>query len=50
MSDSPKVWLTTLGCSKNQVDSDKVTAVLHDAGYGDATAPEHADVVMVFTS
>ncbi|MDJ0663827.1 MAG: 30S ribosomal protein S12 methylthiotransferase RimO [Acidimicrobiia bacterium] len=49
MSDSPKVWLTTLGCSKNQVDSDKVTAVLHDAGYGDAATPESADVVMVNT-
>ena len=49
MSNSPKVWLTTLGCSKNQVDSDKVTAVLHDAGYGDAVAPDAADVVMVNT-
>ena len=49
MSDSPKIWLTTLGCSKNQVDSDKVTAVLHDAGYADASSPETADVVMVNT-
>jgi ribosomal protein S12 methylthiotransferase len=49
MSDAPKIWLTTLGCSKNQVDSDKVTAVLHDAGYEDATTPETADVVMVNT-
>ena len=48
-SSPPKVWLTTLGCSKNQVDSDKVTAVLHDAGYTDATSPESADVVMVNT-
>jgi ribosomal protein S12 methylthiotransferase len=46
---APKVWLTTLGCSKNQVDSDKVTAVLHDAGYKDAASPEVADVVMVNT-
>ncbi|MDJ0952798.1 MAG: 30S ribosomal protein S12 methylthiotransferase RimO [Acidimicrobiia bacterium] len=49
MSDAPKIWLTTLGCSKNQVDSDKVTAVLHDAGYEDAATPESADVVMVNT-
>ncbi len=49
MPDTPKIWLTTLGCSKNQVDSDKVTAVLHDAGYEDATTPESADVVMVNT-
>ena len=49
MSNAPKIWLTTLGCSKNQVDSDKVTAVLHDAGYEDADRPESADVVMVNT-
>ena len=49
MSDAPKIWLTTLGCSKNQVDSDKVTAVLHEAGYEDAATPDTADVVMVNT-
>lgn len=49
MSDAPRIWLTTLGCAKNQVDSEKVTAVLHDAGYVDADAPEVADVVMVNT-
>jgi ribosomal protein S12 methylthiotransferase len=49
MSATPKIWLTTLGCSKNQVDSDKVTAVLHDSGYRDADSPEDADVVMVNT-
>jgi ribosomal protein S12 methylthiotransferase RimO len=49
VSTAPRVWLTTLGCSKNQVDSDKVTAVLHDAGYEDAASPESADVVMVNT-
>ena len=46
---TPSVWLTTLGCSKNQVDSDKVTAVLGEAGYVDATGPDTADVVMVNT-
>jgi ribosomal protein S12 methylthiotransferase len=46
---APTVWLTTLGCSKNQVDSDKITAVLGDSGYSDATDPETADVVMVNT-
>ncbi len=49
MSATPKIWLTTLGCAKNQVDSEKVTAVLHDAGYADADTPESADVVMVNT-
>jgi ribosomal protein S12 methylthiotransferase len=46
---APTVWLTTLGCSKNQVDSDKITAVLGDSGYVDALDPESADVVMVNT-
>jgi ribosomal protein S12 methylthiotransferase len=46
---APTVWLTTLGCSKNQVDSDKITAVLGDSGYVDASGPESADVVMINT-
>ncbi len=48
-ASAPKVWLTTLGCSKNQVDSEKVTAVLHDAGYQDAESAATADVVMINT-
>ncbi len=47
--DPPRVWLTTLGCSKNQVDSAKVTALLGESGYVDADSPESADVVMVNT-
>jgi ribosomal protein S12 methylthiotransferase len=46
---APSVWLTTLGCSKNQVDSDKISAVLGDSGYVDASDPESADVIMVNT-
>ncbi len=46
---APSVWLTTLGCSKNQVDSDKISSVLGDSGYTDADDPESADVVMVNT-
>ena len=46
---APTVWLTTLGCSKNQVDSDKVQSVLGASGYVDAVSPEAADVVMVNT-
>ncbi len=46
---APTLWLTTLGCSKNQVDSDKITAVLGEAGYRDAVDPESADVVLVNT-
>jgi ribosomal protein S12 methylthiotransferase len=46
---APSVWLTTLGCSKNQVDSDKITSVLGQSGYVDAVDPDSADVVMVNT-
>lgn len=46
---SPTVWLTTLGCAKNQVDSEKVQMMLGDAGYTLASDPESADVVMVNT-
>ena len=46
---APSVWVTTLGCSKNQVDSEKVSAMLTESGYVDASSPETADVVMVNT-
>lgn len=41
--------LTTLGCAKNQVDSEKLAAMLASAGYEQAAQPEDADVVMVNT-
>lgn len=46
---APTVWLTTLGCAKNQVDSEKIEVMLAEAGYERAAAPETADVVMVNT-
>ena len=49
MSATPTVWLTTLGCAKNQVDSEKVEVMLDQAGYRLAASPESADVVMVNT-
>jgi ribosomal protein S12 methylthiotransferase len=49
MMTAPSLWLTTLGCAKNQVDSEKVTAMLSEAGYVWADSPETADVVMVNT-
>jgi ribosomal protein S12 methylthiotransferase len=46
---APTYWLTTLGCAKNQVDSEKVQAMLAEAGYQAADSPGVADVVMVNT-
>lgn len=48
-SDTRRVWLTTLGCAKNQVDSDKLSAVLDESGYVPADSIDEADVVMVNT-
>ncbi len=47
--EAPTIWLTTLGCAKNQVDSEKVVAMVSEAGYVMAGSPETADVVMVNT-
>lgn len=46
---APSVFLTTLGCAKNQVDSEKLQGVLAEAGYRSAETPGSADVVMVNT-
>jgi ribosomal protein S12 methylthiotransferase len=42
-------WLETLGCPKNQVDSDKLAGILQAEGYAEAIAPEAADIVVVNT-
>lgn len=42
-------WLETLGCPKNQVDSDKIALKLESEGATRADSPESADVVVVNT-
>jgi len=42
-------WLQTLGCPKNQVDSDKLAGTLVDAGFVEADRPEAAELVVVNT-
>ncbi len=44
-----RYWVETLGCPKNQVDSDKLTGTLSAAGMQPAAGPEGADVVVVNT-
>ncbi len=46
---APSIHMTTLGCSKNQVDSEKAAALLYEAGYRPSVSAEQADVVMVNT-
>jgi ribosomal protein S12 methylthiotransferase len=42
-------WVETLGCPKNQVDSDKLTGTLEAGGYVAASEPEDADLLLVNT-
>lgn len=44
-----RYWLETLGCPKNQVDSEKLGGRLESEGYEQAPAPESADLVIVNT-
>ena len=44
-----RYWLETLGCPKNQVDSEKLSGTLTDGGYQPAASPEDADLVVVNT-
>jgi ribosomal protein S12 methylthiotransferase len=44
-----RYWIETLGCPKNQVDSEKLSGLLAAEGYGRAEAPEQADLVVVNT-
>jgi ribosomal protein S12 methylthiotransferase len=44
-----RYWIETLGCPKNQVDSDKLVGTLVADGYEPAGTPEQADLVVVNT-
>ena len=39
----------TLGCAKNEVDTDRMRSLLSAAGYGEATDAQSADVVIINT-
>src|SRR6478735_2202074 len=44
-----RYWVETLGCPKNQVDSDKLVGTLVADGYDQAADPADADLVVVNT-
>ena len=44
-----RYWVETLGCPKNQVDSDKIVGTLVADGYEAATSSDDADLVVVNT-
>jgi hypothetical protein len=45
----PKVAIVTLGCGRNEVDSDNTAGQLAAAGFELAGDPEHADAILVNT-
>ena len=49
--DTPlgSVLYITLGCAKNEVDTDRMRSLLSAAGYSEAEAPENADLAIVNT-
>ena len=44
-----RFWIETLGCPKNQVDSEKLAGTLASEGYEAAASPGRADLVVVNT-
>ena len=49
MAVAGRYFLETLGCPKNQVDSDKLEGTLHRGGYEPAATVDQADLVVVNT-
>ena len=46
---SPAVLFVTLGCAKNEVDTDRMRSLLLRAGYSEAAEVDEADAVIVNT-
>ncbi len=44
-----RYWLQTLGCPKNQVDSDKLAGLLEAEGFAPSASPRRADLLVVNT-
>ena len=44
-----KVHIVSLGCPKNQVDSEVMAAILADGGYAVTPCPEEASVILINT-
>jgi ribosomal protein S12 methylthiotransferase len=49
VSVAERYWIETLGCPKNQVDSDKLVGTLTVEGFEEAASPDAADLVVVNT-
>lgn len=49
MPESPKVKIVTLGCAKNEVDSEEIAGVLASSGYAIDGAAKRSDVTVINT-
>ncbi|MBS1716721.1 MAG: 30S ribosomal protein S12 methylthiotransferase RimO [Armatimonadetes bacterium] len=49
MSSNPNVRIVTLGCAKNEVDSEEIAGVLREAGYGVDGSARNPDVTVINT-
>src|SRR5262245_33281941 len=47
--DSKKVFIKTYGCQMNVYDSERMSDVLAEAGYGATETPESADLILLNT-
>lgn len=44
-----KVWIKTYGCQMNVYDSERMQTIFKEAGYGEASLPDEADVIVLNT-
>ncbi len=49
MKETKKFYIETLGCSKNQVDSEKMAWLLENGGYEQITDPAEAEIIIINT-
>ncbi len=49
LAGMPTCMLVTVGCAKNEVDTDRMRALLLAAGFQETLAPDEADVIIVNT-
>lgn len=44
-----RIYLETLGCSKNQVDSEKMLFIIKEAGFDIVESPDNAEIIIINT-
>ena len=47
--DKKNILFVTLGCAKNEVDTDRMRALLFAQGFSEVDTPDEADIVLINT-